>query len=97
MKKNLKLFLFYGIFTLDIIAQISYFMFRFIILNDKDNKGKEQAEKEFHMIGFVATVINIMMYSSSFVDVVKMTKTNKVLFNIIIIIVMSKKCMLLKL
>ena len=58
LKKNLKLFLFYGIFTLDIIAQISYFMFRFIILNDKDNKGKEQAEKEFHMIGFVATVIN---------------------------------------
>lgn len=77
LKKNLKLFLFYGIFTLDIIAQISYFMFRFIILNDKDNKGKEQAEKEFHMIGFVATVINIMMYSSSFVDVVKMTKTKK--------------------
>ena len=77
LNKNLKQFLFYGIFTLDVIAQISYFMFRYIILKDKDSKGKSQEEKEFHLIGFVATVINIMMYSSTFVNTVKMIKTKK--------------------
>ena len=69
---KLKEFLFYGIFTINLIIEISYFMFRFIILNDKDNKDKEKAEEEFHLIGFVATIINLMMYSSTFFNIRKM-------------------------
>ena len=77
LNKNIKQFVFYGIMTLNVIVQISYFMFRFIILKDKDSKGKSQAQKEFHLIGFVATVINICMYSSTFVNIVKMIKTKR--------------------
>ena len=77
LNKNIKQFIFYGLMTLNVLVQISYFMFRFIILKDKDSKGKSQEEKEFHLIGFVATVINICMYSSTFVNTVKMVQTKK--------------------
>lgn len=77
LDKNWKHFLFYGIYTLDVIAQISYFMFRYIILADKDNKTDDQTQSEFHAIGFVATVINIFMYSSTFINIIKMMKTKK--------------------
>lgn len=77
LNKNVKQFVFYGIMTLNVLIQISYFMFRFIILKDKDSKDKKQAQKEFHLIGFVATVINICMYSSTFVNIVKMIKTKR--------------------
>ncbi len=49
-------------------------MFRFIILADKDTKSTEDKENEFHTIGFVATVINVMMYSSTFFNIIKMMK-----------------------
>ena len=75
LNKNCKQFVFYSIFTINLIVEISYFMFRFIVLNDKDTKTEEQTESEFHTIGFVATFINIMMYSSTFVNIQKMTKT----------------------
>jgi glucan phosphoethanolaminetransferase (alkaline phosphatase superfamily) len=74
LEKNWKQFIFYGIFTLNVIAEISYFMFRFIILADKDTKSTEDKENEFHTIGFVATVINVMMYSSTFFNIIKMMK-----------------------
>lgn len=77
LNKNVKQFVFYGIMTINVLVQISYFMFRFIILKDKDSKGKSQEQKEFHLIGFVATVINICMYSSTFVNIVKMIKTKR--------------------
>lgn len=77
LDKNWKHFLFYGIYTLDVIAQISYFMFRYIILADKDNKTDDQTQSEFHAIGFVATVINIFMYSSTFINIIKMMKTKR--------------------
>ena len=77
LNKNVKHFVFYGIMTINVLVQISYFMFRFIILKDKDSKGKSQSQKEFHLIGFVATMINICMYSSTFVNIVKMIKTKR--------------------
>ena len=64
LEKNWKQFLFYGIFTINVIVEISYLMFRFIIMTDKESE--EQTENEFHMIGFVATVFNVLMYSSTF-------------------------------
>lgn len=77
LNKNWKQFLFYGIFTLDVIVEISYFMFRYIILNDRDSKEDTQKKSEFHMIGFVATVINVIMYSSSYSTIVKIIKGNR--------------------
>jgi predicted permease len=75
LEKNWKQFLFYGLFTINVIVEISYFMFRFIILSDRDTKADEQKESEFHTIGFVATLINVMMYSATFVNIKKMTQT----------------------
>lgn len=74
---NLKQFLFYGIFTINVIIEISYFMFRFIILADKDSKDNNQKQEEFHLIGFVATIFNLMMYSSTFFNIRKMMQTRK--------------------
>jgi uncharacterized protein with PQ loop repeat len=75
LEKNWKQFLFYGIFTINVIVEISYFMFRFIIMTDKESE--EQTENEFHMIGFVATVFNVLMYSSTFFNIIKMIKTKR--------------------
>ena len=74
LEKNWKQFLFYGLFTINVIVEISYFMFRFIILSDRDTKADEQKESEFHTIGFVATLINVMMYSATFVNIKKKKK-----------------------
>ena len=92
LEKNWKSFLFYGIFTINVIVEISYFMFRYIILNDKDNKSDEQAQSEFHTIGFVATVINVMMYSATFVNVQKMMKSKRTDLLFIITIGMGLLC-----
>jgi hypothetical protein len=72
---KLKQFLFYGAFTINVIIEISYFMFRFIILNGKESKDQETKQTEFHTIGFVATVFNLMMYSSTFINIRKMMQT----------------------
>ena len=77
LNKNVKQFAFYGIMTINVIIQIGYFMFRFIILKDKDSKGESEKQQEFHLIGFVATLINVCMYSSTFVNIVKMLKTKR--------------------
>ena len=52
-----------------------YFMFRFIILNGNESKDQETKQTEFHTIGFVATVFNLMMYSSTFINIRKMMQT----------------------
>ena len=75
LHKQTKQFIFYSIFTVNVIVQIAYFMFRFII--SKDKKESSQGQKEFHLIGFVATIINICMYSSTIVNIVKMVKTKR--------------------
>ena len=50
-------------------------MFRFIILNGTESKDQETKQTEFHTIGFVATVFNLMMYSSTFINIRKMMQT----------------------
>ena len=77
LEKNWKQFLFYGIFTINVIIEISYFMFRYIILKDRESKSDDKTQEEFHLIGFVATLINVMMYSSTFINIIKMTKTKR--------------------
>ena len=73
LETNWKQFLFYGIFTINVIVEISYLMLRYIILTDKETD--DQSENEFHVIGFVATVFNVLMCSSTFINIIKMTKT----------------------
>ena len=77
LERNWKKFCFYGIFTLDVIAEISYFMFRYIILADKETKSEDQTQNEFHIIGFVATVINVAMYSSTIINIRNLMNTKR--------------------
>lgn len=70
-----KKFAFYGFFVINVLVQITYGIFRFIILKDKENKEKEQSEIEFHYIGLAATVINVLMYLSPIFNVLKNFKT----------------------
>ena len=57
------------------MVQISYAMFRYIILKDKEKKEEKQREIEFHYIGFAATIINVIMYSSPVFNIMKLFKT----------------------
>ena len=70
--QSTKRFLFYGIFVINVLVEISYLMFRYIILKDKENE--EEEEFEFHYIGFAATIINVLMYTSPIVNVIKIVK-----------------------
>jgi hypothetical protein len=55
LDRNKIRFLGYGFFVINILLQIVYFIYRFVI--------KDLSENSFHVIGFVATIINIFMYS----------------------------------
>lgn len=75
LENNVKKFCFFGFIVINILVQITYCMFRYIILKDKENKEDEQKEAEFHYIGFAATIINILMYSSPIINIFKLFKT----------------------
>ena len=53
-----KQFIGYGFFVVNLLIEIGYFIYRYII--------KDKGESSFHLIGYVATVINIFMYSSPY-------------------------------
>ena len=57
LKRNIKKFLGFGFFVVDLMIEITYLTFRYIIKKDKDYEN-------FHLIGFVATIVNVLMYSS---------------------------------
>jgi len=71
LKKNIKKFLGFGFFVIDLIIEITYLTFRYII--DLDDKDK----KTFHLIGLVATVINVLMYSSPIQNIKLIMKEGK--------------------
>ena len=75
LEKQTKKFFFYGFFVINVIIEITYFMFRYIILKDEENKKEDQKETEFHYIGFAATIINVLMYSSPILNIIKLIKT----------------------
>ena len=72
---NRKKFAFYGCFVINVLIQITYGIFRFIIIKDKENKEKEQSESGFHYIGLAATFINVLMYLSPIFNVLKLFQT----------------------
>ena len=53
-----KQFIGYGLFVVNLLVQIGYLIYRFII--------NDSSEDSFHVIGYMATVINIFMYSSPY-------------------------------
>ena len=55
-----KQFIGYGLFVVNLLVQIGYLIYRFII--------KDSSEDSFHVIGYMATVINIFMYSSPYLN-----------------------------
>lgn len=57
---NKKQFLGYGFFVVNLLVEIGYFFYRFVI-SDPD-------EDSFHLSGYIATIINIFMYSSPYLN-----------------------------
>ena len=58
LERNTKKILVYGLFVVNLLIEVGYFFYRFII--------NTQGEDSFHLIGFIATVINVFMYSSPY-------------------------------
>ena len=58
LEHDKKAFLGYGFFVINLLVQIGYLIYRFIINDPK--------EDSFHVIGYVATICNIFMYSSPY-------------------------------
>lgn len=75
LERNLKKFLVFGIFVIDLLIEISYLMFRYIIFPEK--KSDQEGEEVFHSIGLVATFINVLMYGSPIQNLIRLFKTGK--------------------
>ena len=55
LKRKVKRFLFFGFFVVNLLVEITYLTFRYVI-----NPSKEENNNDtFYLIGFVATVINV--------------------------------------
>ena len=70
LKRNINKFLGFGFFVVDLIIEITYLTFRYIIDKKDDNET-------FHLIGFVATIINVLMYSSPLQNIKIIIKEGK--------------------
>ena len=69
LERKIKQFLGYGFFVVNLLIEIGYFIYRYII--------KDKGERSFHLIGYVATVINIFMYSSPYFNYKKVINSKK--------------------
>ena len=70
LKKNVKKFLGFGFFVVNLMVEITYVTFRYIISVKTDSET-------FHLIGFVATIINVLMYSSPIQNIKLIIKEGK--------------------
>ena len=64
---NISLYTSYGFFVVNLLVEIGYFFHRYII--------KDSGEDSFHLTGYIATVINIFMYSSPYFNYKKIIKS----------------------
>ena len=71
LKKNVKKFLGFGFFVVNLIVEVTYLTFRYIINVDPGDN------ETFHLIGFVATIINVLMYSSPAQNIKMIIKEGK--------------------
>ena len=68
LQKNVKKFLGFGLFVINLMIEITYLTFRYIIDKEDD---------DFHIIGFVATIVNVLMYSSPLQNIKLIIKEGK--------------------
>ena len=73
LKRNVIQFLLYGFFVIILLVGITYLTFRFVINPSKDEKDNDT----FYLIGFVATIINVLMYSSPLQNIKMIVKEGK--------------------
>ena len=66
---NKKKFLGYGFFVVNLLVEIGYFFYRFII--------NDSSEDSFHITGYFGTVMNIFMYSSPYLNYKQIVKSRK--------------------
>lgn len=71
LNRQVKQFLGYGFFVVDLLIEVTYLTFRYIILESKDKNST------FHLIGFVATIINVIMYLSPIQNIKIIIKERK--------------------
>ena len=67
LKKNVKKFLGFGFFVVNLMIEVTYLTFRYIIDKDYD----------FRLTGFVATIVNVLMYSSPIQNIKLLFKEGK--------------------
>ena len=60
LDKNKKQFLGYGFFVVNLLVEVGYLFFKFVI--------KDPSEDSAHLTEYVATIINIFMYSSPYLN-----------------------------
>ena len=73
LKRNVKQFLFYGFFVVNLLVEVTYLTFRYVI----NPSLKEKENDTFYLIGFVATIINVLMYSSPVQNIKVIVKEGK--------------------
>ena len=71
LNRQVKQFLGYGFFVVDLLIEVTYLTFRYIILESKDKNST------FHLIGFVATIVNVIMYLSPIQNIKIIIKERK--------------------
>ena len=75
LEKDKKKFLGYSFFVVNLMVEITYLIYRYVIDIDKDDQ--EKSTNNFHLIGFVATIINVFMYSSPLQNIKLVIKEGK--------------------
>ena len=73
LKRKVKRFLFFGFFVVNLLVEITYLTFRYVINPSK----KENNNDTFYLLGFVATIINVLMYSSPIQNIKVIIKQGK--------------------
>lgn len=71
-KKKITKFLGLGLFSLNLIIEFSYLIFRYVITKEKNNSGPT-----FYIIGYVATFVNLLMYFSPATNIKTVLRTGR--------------------
>ena len=77
LNKKIKQFILYGVFVVNLLIEITYLMFRYLINTEQKEDKTDTKYQTFHLVGFIATVINVLMYSSPASNLSKLFKTGE--------------------
>ena len=70
LERKIVKFLGFGFFVVDLMVEVIYLTFRYIIKKDKESDN-------FQLVGFIATIINVLMYSSPIQNIKLIIKLGK--------------------